>query len=47
MILGNPNYREDMIGNPEQLLEELERVEIKVSEFRNELKDSLSEALLR
>ena len=45
--LKNPNRRQDDIGSPEELLEELRITEAKASELRDELKNSLMEALLR
>ena len=43
----NPNKREDEIGDPEVLLEELKKAGVKATELRDELKISLMEALLR
>ena len=43
----NPNKEEDNAGDPQELLELLIRAETRTAELRNELKNSLMEALLR
>ena len=43
----NPNKQDDEVGDPQELLEELKNAEVKATELRDELKNSLMEALLR